>query len=191
MSLMLLKLTVENTNYRYQASPLNVMHASKLRPTTEQATESIMRATIAFLFTLLAASQASAQFALDLTPAELRKKAEVVALADLAVEEIGLVSIPRFCAVDDVLYLDDATALEKAPTDYGVNYRVQRKQGGKVTIEASAGAKEKPLTQSLARALRLALQTKCDVLGIGPDRRLQILTINGAVSARALLSSTE
>ena len=138
---------------------------------------------------MMVASHASAQFAMDVTPAEIRKKAGLMALDDLAIEETGIVTFIRFCNENGTLYVDRASILAEDRSEYGTTYRIQRKQGNKVVVEASAGEKAKPVADGLLTMLGTALQIRCERFDLGPDQRFEVISINGAPSAKALIGN--
>lgn len=146
-----------------------------------------MRAFLLGLMIVVSATAANAQFAVDVTHADLRKQDGSLALADLAIEEAGLVTGARFCTDAGMLYVDRNATLANEKTDYGMNYRIQRKQGNKVTVEVSAGSKAKPIDQALVTMIGTALQIRCARFELGPEQRFEVTSINGKTSASALL----
>jgi hypothetical protein len=147
----------------------------------------LMRAFLLGLMIVVPVTAASAQFAVDVTHADLRKQDGSLALEDLAIEETGLVTGARFCTDAGMLYVDRNSTLANEKTEYGMNYRVQRKQGNKVAVEASAGSKARSLDQALATMIGTALQIRCARFELGPEQRFEVMSINGETSASALL----
>jgi len=138
----------------------------------------------------LVASEASAQFAMDMTAAEIRKKEGVMAVEDLAIEETGLVPYPGFCTHNGELYVARKAILATEVTVYGLNYRLQRKQGNEIVVEIKNGEKGDPLGQSIIRSMRSA-EDSCDDNNYSEDQLFKVRSVNGAKSATELIRAVE
>lgn len=136
---------------------------------------------------LLLASAAQAQFVIDQTPKQLREAQGRLAIEDLAIEETGLTVGGDFCSENDELFVRRAGLLSNEKLTYGVNFRITRKQGDAVTIEAVAGEKLESLRDSLLTTFRTASQLKCDVFNIDPGNRFKVRSVNGSESVSDLL----
>jgi hypothetical protein len=139
---------------------------------------------------VLGATTANAQFKLDQSEKEVRKAQDVMALDDLAIEETGLLTFVTFCRVENTLFLPRSSLLQPSPSSFGVNYRITRKQNNSVVIEAKPGDKVDNFRKSMLAALSNALQHSCDTFGVGPDKRFEVTSINGATSLTEIEKST-
>lgn len=147
-----------------------------------------MKKIAAFLIAALAASGAQAQFAVDMSAGDVRKALSEMAVADLAIEETGLVTSMSVCVADGLLFIDGETPLATERGEYVPNYRVQRKQGNKVSIEVENGkAARMTLKEFFGGLLRRSLRDDCDRLGVPADQRFEVISINGATSASKFL----
>lgn len=141
------------------------------------------------IVSILWATTAQAQFLVDLDAAQLRKVERVVALEDLAIEETGIVTLPRLCVTEGALFISNQSVLDDRRSEYGLSLRVQRKQGNAVTVEGIVGDKSKtPLKQALLKLVRFAVATDCEATGVAADRKFSVLSINDAKSAKDLVS---
>lgn len=147
---------------------------------------------IAFAIAMLAAQAAHAQFAVDMTAGEVRKALSEMAVSDLAIEETGLTTSISLCVVDGVLFVDGETPLATSRSEYVPNYRIQRKQGGKVLIEAENGPQARTsLKEFFGILIRRSLRDECERVGIPADQRFEVISINGATSASKFLEEAK
>ncbi len=130
---------------------------------------------------------ALAQFVLDQTPKQLREAQGRLAIEDLAIEETGLTAGGDFCTENDELFVRRSSLLASEKLTYGVNFRITRKQGDAVTIEAVPGEKLESLRDSMLTTFRVASQLKCHVFNIDPASRFKVRSVNGSKSLSDLL----
>jgi len=145
-----------------------------------------MLKTTAISIYMLTTTAAFSQFAVDASRHEIRKASGVIALEDLAVGEVGLVSYLSGCALDGKLYISNLQPVTESISNYGRGFRVKRLQGNRVEIIAEVG--EKAGTKPITEALNLADDgTLNDCAKIPADRLFAVMTINGAPSATELI----
>ena len=149
-----------------------------------------MLKTTAISIYMLMATAAFSQFAVDASLQDIRKASGVIALQDLAVGEVGLVSYLSGCAMDGKLYISNLQPVIESISNYGLGFRVKRLQGNRVEIIAEVG--EKAATKPITLALTLAGDGAIKKCAETPtDRLFAVMTINGAPSATDLIKKAD
>jgi len=150
-----------------------------------------MRLSLASFATVLVLSttNASAQFAFDMSADELRAATGKLAVGDLSVGEVGI-AYPTFCTKDGVLFGSSQDQLSESASDYGVNFRIKREPGSALSIQATKGSLA---TQFVREAVLLKLTgiAPCQFYessGLGTPF-LQITSINGLTKLTDIISS--
>lgn len=138
-----------------------------------------VRSLLSAVVMLTLAGTANAQFLIDQTPKDLRKAVGKMAIEDLAIEETGLIVASEFCTDNDGLSVVKSAALASEKTNYGLNFRVTRKQGDTVTLEVAPGAEVKSFRTTLLEMILRLQHVRCETFGISTDQRFVIQSING------------
>lgn len=136
---------------------------------------------------LFVATSAHAQFVIDQTPKQLREAEGKLAIEDLAIEETGLTTGGDFCSENGELFVRRVALLASEKSTYGINFRITRKQGDAVTVEAVAGEKLDSLRNALLSTFRSAANLKCHIFDIAPENRFRVKSVNGVTSVSELL----
>lgn len=129
---------------------------------------------------------ALAQFQVDMSPADVRSATGKLAIEDLAVGEVALLSYPAVCVEGGFLFVGLRQPLEPEASDYGPNWRVRREPGNQLSVTLELGSSASTTIEEYLGTL-FVNPVPCDFWRMLGHGLISVASINGKTAASDFL----